>query len=146
MTNVTSIPDGYTAVTPYLIVPDVLALFNYLQEAFGAKEIRRTPAPDGTALNVDIRISDAMVMLVQARPDHPHRPADLYHYVGNVDPVYARAIEAGGASLMEPDDTFYGERQAGIEDPAGNRWWISARTEDLTSKELAARVMHMAQD
>jgi uncharacterized glyoxalase superfamily protein PhnB len=134
-----SIPDGYTAVTPYLIVADTLNLLDYLSKALGAKEVRRTPAPSGPPFNIEVRIGDAMIMLVQARARHPKRPADLYHYVNDVDQVYKQAITAGGTSLMEPEDVFYGERQAGIEDPAGNRWWISARTEELTTEELAER-------
>ena len=40
---------------------------------------------------------------------------------------------------MEPAEVFYEERQAGVEDPSGNRWWISVRTEDFTTEELAER-------
>jgi uncharacterized glyoxalase superfamily protein PhnB len=139
MSEVSPIPDNYTAVTPYLIVLDALALFEYLQKAFKAQEVRRTQVSEGHVLNIEIKIIDAMVMLVQARANHKVRTTDLYHYVKDVDKVYRRAIKAGGTSLMEPKDMFYGERQAGVKDPAGNHWWISSRIESLTTEELSKR-------
>jgi hypothetical protein len=32
--------------------------------------------------------------------------------------------------------TFYGERNAGVRDPAGNSWWIGCRVEDVSSDEM----------
>lgn len=141
---VSPVPSGYHTVTPYLIVPGAPALFAYLAEAFGAVEVRRTAAPGGGVLNIEARIGDSIVMLVEARSEHDARPASLYLYVPDVDVVHARAVTAGGVSLMEPEDMFYGERSAGVADPAGNHWWISARTEDLTSDQLAARAAAQA--
>ena len=37
----------------------------------------------------------------------------LHLYVPDVDAVYARALDAGGISLSEPTDEFYGDRRAG---------------------------------
>jgi PhnB protein len=142
---VSPVPSGYHTVTPYLIVPGATALFAYLAEAFGVDEVRRTAAPGGGVLNIEARIGDSMVMLVEARSAHDARPASLYLYVPDVDVVHARAVAAGGVSLMEPEDMFYGERSAGVADPAGNHWWISARTEDLSSDELAARAASQPQ-
>jgi len=117
--TVEPIPTGYTTVTPYLVVADPLALFAFLQNAFAAIEIRRSPLPDGGAFNIETRIGNAMVMLVLARPDHDLRPTALYLYVPDVDGVYEKAIQAGGISLSQPEDQFYGDRCAGIQDPAG---------------------------
>jgi uncharacterized glyoxalase superfamily protein PhnB len=139
MSEVSPIPDNYTAITPYLIVSDALALFEYLQKSFGAQEVRRTQISGSDILNIEVKIIDAMVMLVQARANHKVCTADLYHYVKDVDKVYRCAIKAGGTSLMEPEDMFYGDRQAGVKDPAGNHWWISSRKETLTTEELSKR-------
>ena len=40
---------------------------------------------------------------------------------------------------MEPADQFYGDRNAGVEDPAGNYWWIATHIEDLSPEELERR-------
>lgn len=40
---------------------------------------------------------------------------------------------------MEPADMFYGDRNAGVQDPSGNYWWISTHIEDLSTEELLKR-------
>ena len=91
-------------------------------------------------MNIEARIGDAMLMIVQGRPGHERRTAAFYVYVADVDAAYARAIAAGGSSTMEPADQFYGDRGAGFKDPFGNDWWLATRLEDLSTEELARRV------
>jgi PhnB protein len=38
---VKAIPDGYHSVTPYLVVPRVAQLLDFLKQAFAAQEIHR---------------------------------------------------------------------------------------------------------
>lgn len=137
--SIDPVPPGYHTVTPYLVVSDAAAAFAFLKAAFGAVEVRRTPTPDGGVLNVEARVGNSMVMVVQGRPGHEARPASLYLYVPDVDAAYARAVAAGGASLLAPTDMFYGDRSAGVADTAGNHWWVNARREILSTDELAAR-------
>jgi len=40
---------------------------------------------------------------------------------------------------MEPADMFYGDSNAGVQDPSGNYWWISTHIEDLSTEELLKR-------
>jgi hypothetical protein len=63
----------------------------------------------------------------------------LYLYVPDVDAVYRKALKAGGTSLMEPTDQFYGDRSGGVVDPAGNRWHIGTHVEDVAPGELKKR-------
>jgi len=67
------------------------------------------------------------------------RPGTLYVYVDDVDSTYRRAIDAGARSLTEPADMFYGDRNAGVEDPSGNSWWIAKHIEDVSAEELQKR-------
>ena len=46
---------------------------------------------------------------------------------------------AGGQSLREPTTEFYGDRSAGVQDPAGNLWWIATHVEDVSPEELTRR-------
>ena len=66
-------------------------------------------------------------------------PTMLYMYVEDVDAVYKKAMEAGGKSVMEPIDQFYGDRSGAVEDMAGNQWWIATRKENVSSEELMRR-------
>ena len=43
----------------------------------------------------------------------------------DVDGAYRRALESGATSLYEPADRPYGDREAGVRDPAGNYWFLA---------------------
>ena len=47
MPEVKPIPDGYTAITPYLIVENAAGFLDFLANAFGAVERMRIPMPQG---------------------------------------------------------------------------------------------------
>lgn len=115
------IPDGYHTVTPYLIVQGVAKLIDFLKQAFEAEEIHRTTRPDGTIMHAVVRIGDSVVMMGEFKP----MPGSIYLYVNDTDATYKRALQAGAASMMEPADQFYGDRNAGVKDPVGNHWWIA---------------------
>jgi PhnB protein len=71
-------------------------------------------------------------------------PAALHVYVPNVDEVHARAVNAGGTSVQEPTDKFYGERSSAVKDPVGNCWYIATLVEELTDNEIDARMSKLA--
>jgi uncharacterized glyoxalase superfamily protein PhnB len=133
------IPDGYHSITPYLVVNGAAQLIDFARQAFAAQELLRMPGPGNTIGHAEIKIGDSIVMLADANPGHPPRPANLMLYVPNVDEVYRRALAAGGTSEREPADQFYGDRSAGVRDGAGNFWWIATHVEDVPPEELARR-------
>ena len=141
---VTSVPEGYHAVTPYLTVKDVPKLIDFLKTAFGGEEVERMAMPDGTVMHAEVRVGDSVVMMGEAGRGYPAMPAMLYLYVGDCDSVYKRAIQAGAKSLTEPADQFYGDRNGGVEDCCGNRWWIAQRKENLTTDEIRRRAVEAA--
>src|SRR5206468_3698463 len=108
-------------------------------KAFDAKEIHRSEMPDGTVMHAEVRIGDSVVMLGETRDASSATPACLYMYVPDVDAVYARAVQAGGVSISEPRDQFYGDRSGGVKDACGNQWWIATHKEDVPADELARR-------
>jgi PhnB protein len=57
--------------------------------------------------------------------------------------VYRRALEAGGTSVQEPADQFYGDRSGGVRDPADNIWWISTAVEEVSPEEMERRIAAM---
>ena len=133
------IPDGYHAVTPYLVATGATRLVDFLKQAFGAEETFRMPAPDGSIMHVEVRIGDSMIMLGEGSEQWTPMPCALCLYVENADAVYKRALQAGATSIMEPVDQFYGDRQGGVKDPSGNTWWIATHKEDLSPDELKRR-------
>lgn len=134
------IPEGYHTITPYLVVTEVADLVDFLKQAFDASEIRRTTLPGGKILNVEMTIGDSVLLIAGARSGHEIMLGSIYLYVEDTDVVYKRALEAGAISMMEPEDQFYGDRNAGVKDTLGNHWWIATRVENVSNEEAQKRV------
>jgi uncharacterized glyoxalase superfamily protein PhnB len=134
------IPDGYHSVTPYLVVPGMAKLIDFLKQAFGAEEIYRMAMPDGTVRHAEVQIGNSRIMMGDVSGSKSGAmPAVLYLYVPDCDSVYRRALQAGATSISEPADQFYGDRHGGVKDPCGNQWWIATHKEDISHEELTRR-------
>jgi uncharacterized glyoxalase superfamily protein PhnB len=134
------IPDGFHTVTPYLVVPGVTTLIDFLQQAFDA-QLLFSPMmrSDGGIGHAEVKIGDSIIMMGEPMHDMPPMPGSIYLYVQETDAVYQRALQAGATSLMEPADQFYGDRSAGVKDPVGNQWWIATHKEDVPPEEMIKR-------
>jgi PhnB protein len=95
--------------------------------------------PDGKVMHATTRIGNSTVLVSDASDRFPSMPAMPYLYMVDVDVVYKKALAAGGQSLREPTDEFYGDRSAGIRDAWDNQWWIATHIEDVDEKELKRR-------
>ncbi|HMC82538.1 MAG TPA: VOC family protein [Candidatus Polarisedimenticolia bacterium] len=137
---VRKIPQGYSSVTPYLVNEGAERVIRFLRQAFGAAE-RFPPMkrPDGTIMHAQMRIGDSVIMLAEASVEYRAMPSCFYLYVEDVDGTYRRALQAGAISVTEPKDQFYGDRSAGVRDPAGNFWWIATHKEDVPGEEMERR-------
>lgn len=96
------IPDGYHAVTPYLIVNGVGDLIEFLKKAFGATQVHRTLRDDGSIQHAEVRIGDSPVMMGEASgpaAGFGPAPASFYLYVTDCDAVYQKVLEAGAVSV-----------------------------------------------
>ncbi len=133
------IPDGFHTVTPYLVVQGAAKELDFLKGAFQAEELFRMPQPDGTIMHAEVKIGDSIVMMGEARGQQKPMPCSLYLYVTDADAVYKRALQAGATSTMEPANQFYGDRTAGVRDPAGNQWMIGTHKEDVSPEEIRKR-------
>ena len=146
MTDVKPIPDGYTAITPYLIVENAAGFIDFLSQVFGAAERHRAPMPDGGIGHAVVEIDGAALMLADAMPpDFPPTRSLVHLYVTDVDTVYARALEAGASTITEPSSEFYGDRMARVTDPFGNQWFIASHVEDVDAEEMERRLAAMGE-
>lgn len=134
------VPEGYHSVTPYCTVPDVAKVLEFVERAFDAKRVEAAPDASGVIRHADVLIGDSHVMFGQASEQWPARPGTLYLYTEHVDELYRKAMEAGGTSLREPTNEFYGDRSAGVQDSQGNQWWMATHVEDVTPEEMERRM------
>jgi len=137
-------PEGYHSVTPYLVVANVAQVIDFVKSTFGAEElhppVRRS---DGSIMHCELRIGDSPIMMGEPMGQYPAMPACLYVYVDDTDAVYRQALRTGAKSMMEPADQFYGDRSAGVKDPAGNLWWIATHKEDVSPEEMERRAQEV---
>lgn len=140
MAKARPIPEGYHSVTPFLVVQGAARLIDFVKQAFDAQELERMSGPGGIIMHAEVKIGDSRIMVSDARGEWKPMPSTLYLYVEDVDASYRRALGAGGTSLREPTDQFYGDRDAGVRDPGGNQWWIATHVEDVSREEMQRRM------
>jgi uncharacterized glyoxalase superfamily protein PhnB len=138
--SVSPIPAGYTSVTPWIISRDTNALMAYLTEAFGAEDCGRMVDDQGVVGHAEMRIGNAMVMMFDARPEWPPTPAFLRLYVEDAHAAHRQAVAAGGTSVTEVTELFWGDVVGRVRDPFGNLYWLQTRVADLSEAEMAERM------
>ena len=146
MAKVKPIPEGYHSMTPYLIIKGAAKAIDYYKKAFGATEIMRMAAPDGTVGHAELKIGDSIFMMGEEMPQMGYRspqgssPVGLMVYVDDVDRVFQQAIAAGGRVAKDVKDQFYGDRSGTLYDPFGHMWTIATHVEDVSEEEMKRRM------
>ena len=126
--HATDAPDGYHSVNPYIVVAGVQSLIGFLRDVFdGIERGTREISGDGTIGHAEEEIGDSVVMLSEATPAYPPRPSVNFAYVADVTAVFAKALDAGATSILEPTLQPWGDLVAGFHDPFDNRWWVATR-------------------
>ncbi len=139
------IPDGYHTVTPYLTVDNPGAVIEFLKKAFDAQETFAMRDDKGNVQHAEVKVGSSMLMLGGAHDEWKARPSNFYLYVEDVDAVYKKALGAGGKSISEPANQFYGDRHGGVADSQGNNWWIATHIEDVPPEEMDRRAREWQQ-
>jgi PhnB protein len=143
------IPEGYHAITPYLIIDGAAQAIDFYKKAFGATELFRMPDASGKRIgHAELKIGDSRIMLADEHKEIGYRspkalggtPVSLMLYVADVDIVIPRAV-AQGAKVVQPvKDQFYGDRSGTIHDPFGHIWTVATHIKDVSSQEMMAHM------
>lgn len=107
------------SVIPQVAYPDVAAGAEWLRSAFGF-EVRIRIGNH----RVQMRFGNGALVVVERGAGDACR-SDIMLRVDDVDAAFARAVTAGAKIVREPRDYPYGERQANLEDYAGNAWKLT---------------------
>lgn len=143
------IPVGFHTVTPQLILDNAAEAIDWYKKGLGAEELGRAVGPDGKILHAELRIGNSHLMVNDAMMGAKGpkalggSPISLWIYVDDADSLFNRAVKAGGQVPPGPmgamADQFWGDRCGTFIDPAGYRWTIATRKEDLTPEEMKQR-------
>lgn len=128
-------PDWNRDVSPHFLVNDVEAQIQFIQEVFDA-EIIEAPKMDGKVFHAELRIGDSVVMIGRSGKDFPARQGSAYVYTNDVQKVFDTAIKLGAKSIMDPQETRWGNIDSGFDDPQGNRWWVAKLLKPMTEAEI----------
>lgn len=122
-------------IIPMLVCCDAAAEIDFCKSAFGAVEVSRRSAQDGSVVHAALKIGAAMVMVHGEAPHLPSRapqadgssPVVVYIYLEDVDATIERAKSAGAKVLIPAANQLWGDRVGRIIDPAGHVWNVAAR-------------------
>jgi PhnB protein len=122
-------------VVPMLICRDGAAEIDFCARAFGAVELSRRSAPDGTVMHATLWVANALLMVHGEVASFPSlapaadgsSPVVIYLYVEDADRILERAVSAGARLTLPPMDAPWGDRVGRIVDPAGHVWNVASR-------------------
>jgi PhnB protein len=124
-------------VAPHLVVDGAAKAIEFYKAAFGAVEVDRIPAEDGTRLmHAAVTINGGMVMLMDDFPEYfdgkgstPRAfggsPVFIHLDLPDVDATWQQALDAGATVAMPLEDQFWGDRYGQLTDPFGHTWSLA---------------------
>jgi PhnB protein len=123
---------NFPNIAPYFLVEGAPRFIDFLVAAFEGTERIRVPRPDGSIMHAEVAIGNSVIELGDANEQYPQRQMTTHLYVPDADATFARALQAGAASLYAPtDDHPSGDRWGALKDQFGNNWYI-AKPRDWT--------------
>jgi PhnB protein len=146
--SINPIPEGYTSLTPFLVVSGAAAAIDFYTSVFGAELIEKMEMADNLIAHAELDFGNGRLQISDPNPQFglvaPEVSENSTHsivlYCPDVDDVVARA-EAAGATIREPLSTFgTGDRYASLVDPFGQRWAVMTRVEDISPEERERRL------
>jgi PhnB protein len=148
MSEIKHIPDGFSTVSAYLVVPDCKEAISFYDKAFGAQPVMEIPCPDGQGImHAEVRIGGSTLMMSDENPNWgmisaitmDGSPVSLHLFVEDADGLFERAVDAGCQVVMPMDNSFWGDRYGKVKDPFGIEWGIASRQENLSNQEIIER-------
>jgi len=152
--TVQPIPQGYTSLTPFLVVDGAAEAIEFYTSVFGATVIEKMDGSDGSIAHAELDFGNGRLQLSDPNADYgleaPERKKSVTHsivlYCADVDDVVIRAEQAG-ATIREAVQTFVtGDRFASIVDPFGQRWAVMTRVEEIDAAERDRRLADWAKE
>jgi PhnB protein len=116
------------SIAPWLTVPDAQKAVEYYKAAFGAVELYRLPADDGSLAVAQLSVGGAVFWVQSDSNASPTGRGDgsvrMILSVDDPDSVFDQAVGAG-AAVVAPIHEEYGWRTGRVTDPFGHDWEMS---------------------
>jgi PhnB protein len=120
-----------TSIAPMLSVRNGAKAVEFYKAAFGAGELFRLDAEDGSVV-AQLSVGGAEFWVADESPENKNfspeslggGTARMVMVVANPDAAFARAVKAGATVVWPVEDQPYGWRVGRIVDPFGHHWEI----------------------
>jgi PhnB protein len=138
-------------LTPILTVDGAEAAIAFYTHAFGAREIARLKAPNGTGKLIHARMSVAGSTFVfmdefpelkfagggtRAPTASGSTSVTLHLQVTDADALWSRAVAAGASVVVPLQEQFWGEIYGRLRDPFGHEWTIAQTLHRMSEAEV----------
>jgi len=129
---------------PYVTLRDPAAAIKLYEKAFDATISACMDGPGGRIMHAELSIHGSRFMLgaewpgMSAAPEG-RSPVNFMLYVPNADEALKKAIEAGMTLSFEPEEMFWGDRMAKVNDGHGYEWTLAHKVEDVSGDEMNRR-------
>jgi MerR family transcriptional regulator, thiopeptide resistance regulator len=118
---------------PLLVYDDIEAAYDFLVDVFGFGPGGVQRDGQGLVVHGEVTAGDVVLWLHRVSPEHEMaspstmdaQSGGLVVHVKDVDAHYKHARDAGARIDSEPTDQEYGQREYGVRDPEGHRWWFA---------------------
>ena len=135
--KVNLIPQGSHTKSPSLYVKGAEHAMEFYKQAFGAQELCRVPAPDGTLMCGAFKIGDSILFLYDQSPSlgalGPNAiggtPVLIHLYVEDADALFEQAVNAGASVRAPLEDQRWGDCYGVVQDPFGHSWGLASHKE-----------------
>ncbi len=133
----------------YLTLANPSAAIDLYKVALDASVSTLMEGPNGSIMHAELLIGGNKIMLSGEWPGFSSAPTErspvnFMLYVENADKAYQKAIQAGMTSTSEPEDMFWGDRNAKVVDGHGYEWTFAHQNETVSEDELRKRVAEFA--
>lgn len=123
----------FQRIIPLLTYRDIEAAHDFLVDAFGFASGGFERDAEGRVVHGEVRAGDLTIWLHRVTAEHgldSPLSSDVSHaglvmHVDDVDRHYERARAAGARVEGAPADQPYGQREYGVRDLEGHRWWFA---------------------
>lgn len=144
--------EGYAWVTPTLIFKNLDKAVQFYTKAFGFNEDFNVKDKTGNSTMVKMSYNDSTFMfsskedmgvdkqIKTPKESGQRSPISLYMYCEDVDATFERAIKNGAKKVSNPEDMFWGDRMATVEDPEGYLWMIAKQVSDFDPSKMPTEV------
>lgn len=133
-------PHSLPTMIPYLTVQNATESIQFYEYAFGFMTKETASGENGEITHVEMTYKDVVIMFApEGAYNSPIKTPKtlnvmpslcLYLYCADVDTFYHTALKAGASSLMEPHDSFWGDRVCQVSDLNGFHWMFATLKAD----------------